>query len=320
VPALALLVLAPLLAEYLLGDFSVRQIGFLPFFIPQYGGGALLVREIARRSGKGWQSILLLALAYALVEEGFTTGTLFNPNWGGHHLLDYGYVAAFGTSLVWVVFVLTLHVVWSIGSAVAVAEGLAGPRWRSPWLGRIGLAVTSLVFVIGCALTVAVTRMQNPFVATPAQYASAAAAVVLAVSVAFLRRPATHGDSSPPSVGTIVGVSFALCSAFHLLHTQAPMRGWNPGLVLAGMVLLVLAAIAMLSTWSRRTDWGATHTLAAATGAILTYGWLSLTRMARGSTAIGWPTTTADVLGQAILLIGVLFLVQTGARRLHPLT
>src|SRR5262245_42066247 len=72
-PAVTLLVLSPIVAEFLLGDFSVRQLPFVLFFIPQYGGGALLVRELTRRSKRGWPTMLLLASAYALIEEGFTT-------------------------------------------------------------------------------------------------------------------------------------------------------------------------------------------------------------------------------------------------------
>ena len=34
--------------------------------------------------------MVLLAVAYALVEEGFTTRSLFNPNYVGQHLLAYG--------------------------------------------------------------------------------------------------------------------------------------------------------------------------------------------------------------------------------------
>jgi hypothetical protein len=70
-PALAPLVLAPIIAEFLLGDFSGRQLGFIAAFVPQYGGGALLVREMARRTGRGWPTMVLLALTYALIEEGF---------------------------------------------------------------------------------------------------------------------------------------------------------------------------------------------------------------------------------------------------------
>ena len=86
-PALALLVLSPLVAEFLLGDFSIRQFGLIVVLLPQYGGGALLVRETARRASKGWPSMILLALAYALIEEGFTTQSLFNPNYAGQRLL-----------------------------------------------------------------------------------------------------------------------------------------------------------------------------------------------------------------------------------------
>ena len=97
-PALALLIIAPLIAEFLLGDFNIRQIGFVVVFIPVYGAGALLVREITRRAGRGWPTLLLLALAYALILEGFTNQTLFNPNYAGQRLLDYGFIPALGTS------------------------------------------------------------------------------------------------------------------------------------------------------------------------------------------------------------------------------
>ena len=72
-PAFALLLLSPVVAEFLLGDFTVRQLGFVAFFLPLYGYGALLVRELTRRRGRGWPTMLLLALAYAFVEEGLTT-------------------------------------------------------------------------------------------------------------------------------------------------------------------------------------------------------------------------------------------------------
>src|SRR6185312_7023832 len=112
-PALLLLVLAPLTAEFLLGDFSIRQIALLVALLPQYGGGALLIREVTRRTGRGWPTIVTLGLAYSLIEEGLNTQSLFNPNYVGAHLLDYGFIPALGTSLLWTVFVLSIHVVWS---------------------------------------------------------------------------------------------------------------------------------------------------------------------------------------------------------------
>jgi hypothetical protein len=52
-PAVGLFLLAPLVGEYLLGNLSIRDIVALLFLAPMYGGGALLIREVARRTGRG---------------------------------------------------------------------------------------------------------------------------------------------------------------------------------------------------------------------------------------------------------------------------
>src|SRR5690242_2149518 len=115
-PALLLVVLAPIVAEYLLADFTVRDLPVLVVLLPLYGCGALLVRELTRRSGRGWPTMLLLGLAFALIEEAFLTQSLFNPDYVHQRLLDYGYIAALGTSLNWSAFVLSIHVVCSIAT------------------------------------------------------------------------------------------------------------------------------------------------------------------------------------------------------------
>jgi hypothetical protein len=318
-PALCLLLLSPVIAEFLLGDFSVGQLGLVLVFIPQYGGGALLVREVARRAHRGWPTILLLALAYALIEEGFTTQTLFNPNYAGARLLDYGFIPALGTSLDWSVFVLTLHVVWSIGSAIAIAEGLAGSRWATPWLGRIGLAVTTVLFLAGCLFTTAITLKMFPYVSSVRQFATVAILTGAAVAAAFLFFPADRPRrlaGSPPSVWVVGATTLALASAFHLVSGHASACKVHPALALAGILALELIAIVVLLRWSDREGWGPRHALAAATGAILTYGWLSISRFAAGTTALGVRTTAFDVAWQAALVAAVLVLVLVGTRRL----
>src|SRR4030095_8513063 len=100
-PALTLVFLAPVVAEFLLADFTVRDLGILIVLVPLYGCGALLIREGARRAHRGWPTIVLLALAYALLEEAFLTQSLFNPNYVGQRLLDYGFIPPLRTSLNW---------------------------------------------------------------------------------------------------------------------------------------------------------------------------------------------------------------------------
>ena len=108
-PAVGLFFLAPFISEYLLGDFPLTKLGYLLILGPLYGGGALLIREVVRRSGRGWPTIFMLAFAYAVLEEAFTTQTLFNPNYLklNLHLLDPAYIPALGIGGWWTVFVLT---------------------------------------------------------------------------------------------------------------------------------------------------------------------------------------------------------------------
>jgi hypothetical protein len=320
VAAFVLLVLAPLVAEFLLGDFTLRQIGFIAVFIPQYGGGALLVREVARRLGGRWPAILLLAVAYALVEEGLTTQSLFNPNYAGERPLDFGYIPALGTSLNWTVFVLTLHIVWSIGSSVAIAESLAGEQASLPWFGRRGLATTTLLYLFGCVLTTALTLQMFPYVASPAQFTSVAVAVavVIAMAVFVAHRRAEPLRGIAPAPWVVALVTLALGRAFHFCFDHGVPTRDHPVATLAALVSCELVGAVVLLRWSRRPGWTARHTLAAAVGAILVYGWISIGRFMAGRTALDVPTTSVDVASQVVLLALILGLAAVGWRRLRP--
>src|SRR5271170_1262481 len=157
-PAVGLFFLAPLVAEFLLGNLPIKLLPALVMLAPMYGGGALLIRETVRRMGRGWPSILLLALAFGILEEAFATQSLFNPDYLGMHfgLLKAAYIPALGMGGWWTIFVLNLHMVWSITTPIALVEGMVPEQSKTPWLGRVGLGVTSVVFAFGL---VATTRM-----------------------------------------------------------------------------------------------------------------------------------------------------------------
>jgi hypothetical protein len=44
---------APLVAEYRLADLPLKLLAALIVLAPAYGGGAILIRETARRTGRG---------------------------------------------------------------------------------------------------------------------------------------------------------------------------------------------------------------------------------------------------------------------------
>src|SRR5450755_2745325 len=78
-PALSLMVLAPLIAEVLPGATRVTSIFVLPIEILIWGGGAVLIRFAVRQLRLGWLNMLLLAMALAVAEECLIQQTSFAP-------------------------------------------------------------------------------------------------------------------------------------------------------------------------------------------------------------------------------------------------
>jgi hypothetical protein len=266
-PALTLFFLSPFVAEFLLGNISVSKIGAMLFLAPLYGGGAVVIREIARRRGRGWPTILLLALAYGLLEEGIVIHTLFNPNYLGLRLLDNAYIPALGIGAWWTLYVLALHTVWSISVPIAVVESLFANRRTTPWLGRVGLGVSGLLLAAGAVLMRVTTRKMDPFAASTLQQLTTWGLIVAIVALALgFRRIGTRRTGAAPAPAMIGAVTFVLglvlMAGFHFVH------GWP---AVGGYILLYFGATALLLMWSRRTGWTPLHTFAAAGGAMLTY-------------------------------------------------
>ncbi|MGD1107130.1 MAG: hypothetical protein ABR865_08790 [Terracidiphilus sp.] len=289
-PAVTLFFLAPFVAEYLLGDFPVTF--FWPYIVlaPMYGGGALLIRELTRRSGRGWPTILLLGVAYAIIEEAFTTQSLFNPDiFGLHaHLLSHAWIPALGIGAWWTLFMLNVHAFWSIGVSIALAEGLfPSPeglypsRARTPWLGKVGLSVAAALFAFGVYWSTHYSLRHDPFRASPAQFIVSALLVVVFAAAAFLVPPALRDKSATPAASDstrdllpappafITGVAAFLLGAAVFLSPILWI--WNWGAV-AFILAIDLVFLVGLRLFSHRTAWTPLHTLSVGAGGALLYG------------------------------------------------
>jgi hypothetical protein len=307
-PAIGLFFLAPLVAEFLLGDLPIKMLGTVVILAPMYGGGALLIREFARRTGKGWPTIFVLAFAYAVLEEAFTTQTLFNPNYLhlNLHLLEPAYIPALGIGAWWTIFVLTLHTVWSISTSIALAEALVPERAMKPWLGTLGLSVVGVLFVLAAIASTRFEIKQDHFIASAAQFASAAIVCVLAIVVSFLlpANSTSKRSGTVPSPWIVASGALAAGSIF-LMVPKA--WGW---LAVGIYVVLDLVMIALISVMSGRSGWDSRHRLGLAAGAALTYAWHSFTvAPVVGSAGPGFR------IGNAIFAAGLLVLLFFGARR-----
>lgn len=279
-PVLTLLLLAPFVGEFLLGDFTLRQIWIYPIMLPIYGGGALLIREAARRSGRGWPTILLLGLAYGIVEEALADQSLFNPHFLGLHLIDYGYIPALGISAPWTTYVLAIHVVWSIGVPIALVEALVPERRTEPWVGRKGLASAGLLYAVGVAIVTAGTAAREHFMASRAQLACGALAAAAVAALAFALFAPAGGGSEPGSAAGPARPRLALAMgslAFLFGSTLVMMTGLERFLAPATVVAAELAALAIpmaaLAYVRRSPGWSDACADAAAVGALLVYCW-----------------------------------------------
>ena len=266
-PAFALFFMSPFVAEFLLGDFSIDALWIVLVVGPLYGGGALLVREVARQLGRGWPTMLLLALAYGLFEEGIVIQTLFNPNYLGLHLLRHAYLPAVGIGGWWTVFVLTLHTVWSISVPIAMVESLFAARRATPWLGKAGLGVSAVLFVGGGVLLRLATSKQEHFAASHAQLFTTWLAFAAVVLVALRCRPTPTPRAGAVPLPWIVG-AIALVWGLAFMNVNKALAGWALASVQSALDVI---AIVLLFAFARRSTWTPLHTVAAAGGAMLAY-------------------------------------------------
>jgi hypothetical protein len=126
-PAGFLFFFAPLTAEYVSGSSPNLNPVFLLANLFLYGAGAILIRELRVRWGRGWLAVFIMAAAYMVAEEGLMLNTLFDPtkNATGR---------ALGVNWVWLTGMLVVHSLVSIFTPIMLAEAIYEKRANEPWV------------------------------------------------------------------------------------------------------------------------------------------------------------------------------------------
>ncbi|MEV4761130.1 hypothetical protein AB0J89_00685 [Micromonospora chokoriensis] len=272
-PVVALLLLAPWAAECSWGGFAIDD--FLPVLIflgPMYGGAAILIRETARHLGAGWPTIVLLAAAFGVLQAGLVDQSLFNPDF----LDDTQYadtraaaeatlVPGLGFSLRQAFDYVGNHIVLTICAPIVLIESFLGPERRlRPWLGRPGLAVVGVIYLLGSLLIFTDINDDKGFLASPLQLAFAAVVILALAGTALLprwRRPRPRRARRVPHplwLGLlIILVRFG--------------TDLTPGWAGVTIALALAAAVGGLVAYvSSSADWGQRHVLAAGSASLVT--------------------------------------------------
>ncbi len=309
-PVIGLFLLAPFVGEFLLGNITIEGLIFGVLLAPMYGGGAVLVRELAHRYGGGWPTIALLACAYALIEEGPLDQLLWNDSYPGvDSFHTASYVPALGTSVELIQTVIALHAVWSICVPIALVETFVPDRRATPWLGRTGLIVIATIYALGAAFVFWGNYSEYHFIAPATPQILIGIVIVGLVIAAFAigsrRLPALDSRAPAP---WLAGAAALVATSAYWMASGFGTSEWSEW---AGIVIWCLVAgggAVVISRWSRQRGWDARHRFSLAAGATLTYVWLAFPMPpSDGGSA------TVDLVSNVVFgLIAVMVLVLAG--------
>ncbi len=308
-PVLGVAALAPVTAELLqayLGDIGgvFGLVAVVVFLAPLYGGAALLIREIAVRTGRGWPGRLLLATAFGVAMPTLVDVSLFTvhrpdiDDW--EQIVSAAPVGSIGISAVvtWV----GGHALMSIAAPLATVESLS--QTRGPWLGKIGLAVTATLMLL-VAAAVHHDQVSSYDVKVDALHYAVSAAVVtglVALALTPLGRPVRRAHiQSAPQPWVCAAVGLVLIAAFDLVPLS-----WLG--VAIDLTVLALGGSLVLR-WSRSPGWDRSRI------ATLTFGGLLARTLIGFLAPLPQNTTWAAKISQNLLYLALVLALGSAMTR-----
>ena len=267
---LCLLFGAPVFAELIQSYLDITgKLGgtlfLIAFLAPLYGGVALLIREVAVRTGMGWRGRLLLAGAFGVLMPTWVDLSLWIPQsaeeielWG-----DIRAVTIAGVSVLALSSWALGHVVMSIAAPLVVVEALLPSGRGRTWLGWFGITVLT-VLAVGVAALIHFDEEGPDAQTSVAKYALSLAFTAVLAIAAFTRlgRPLTPVEGRGTASPLLLGIAgFLLMLAFDM----APASWLGLALVWGALV----AAVAILLRCARSPEWTSRHLVAFAFGGIL---------------------------------------------------
>jgi hypothetical protein len=321
-PIVVLIFLSPVLTELLMGTVHLSNLWLLVPEMSVYGTAALLVREVTRRGRRGWGTLLLLGIAFAIAEECVILQTSLTPQFFPP-AFDANFGWARGVQWIYLTAMLWYESVYAIVLPIYLTEMLFPARRDEPWVSENGLAATAGIFVLASIgvwqlwSRVGLQRYGPSTYQVPPLYIVAALIVIAMIVAGTLligprARPSQKADRRAARPWLVWLLSFGFSLAWFLmiilaylpatsLNGMSPLIPIGAGLVWIGIGLLVVRRI------SSAADWGDRQRLALIFGA-------SVASML-GGTLVVLTAAPIDIIGKyALDLIAVVLFAMFAAR------
>ncbi len=303
-PAFTLIFLAPFIAEVLSG---ATRVSFLFAFVPEmmmWGCGALIIRELVKRWGGGWTSVLLLALALAVFEECVVQQTSLAPLPWPAVSANYGRV--YGVNWIYFLYMLGYESVWVVVVPIQVTE-LIFPEWREErWLRTGGMITSVVVFLLGAGVAwYAWIKRARPMVFHAPYYDVPQSMIVeflvvilMLILLAFLARHVERADATtrtaPPPWSMVAAAMLFGFPWYRLMVLIFGERSSQPfwmsmalGVMWGGFAYFFIRYWSVGRGWNDKHRWG------------LSFGAVLVCMIAGFSGSSTWPRE--DLIGKCVL-------------------
>ncbi|WP_041856013.1 hypothetical protein [Candidatus Korobacter versatilis] len=322
-PALTLMVLAPVIAEVMSG---ATRLSFLFALLPEilvWGGGALLIRELVRRWGGGWTSMLLLGLGLSMAEEFLIQQTSLAPlPWLGN-AVQYG--RAWGVNWIYFLYMLGFESVWVVLVPVQITELMFRDRREQTWLRTRGIIIVSIFFALGSFVAWFAWIKQArpnvfhvpPYNPAPTTLLAGFLAIGLLGVLAYVLRnvrvvPRSNGKHLSPWLVAIFTAVLALPWWWLMVLIFVPGQHLPFGIAMALGVAWAAISYFVISRWTSAAGWSDIHRWATAFSA--TVAMMAITYL--GSST--WSKT--DLVGKVVGNVVMVFLLVLLLKKLRALS
>lgn len=267
---------AELLSAYDDSTGDPRAITFaVIFFGGLYGAPALLARELVRRLGWGWPSLLLLFAALGTAQACLIDQSMFAVDYQGYEgweaTREATLIPSLGISASNTYNFIGGHMIYSFAAPIALAEAWAPRRAREPWFGPVGTAIAALAYLGAAGMILFDPESHS---GSPVQLAVSAGVVVAFLAAALLlgRAPATAPRAAAGRLPVWAVLSITLVAA--LIPDLVGAETWGGlavGLAANGLVGVGILVAARVWGWSLR------HSAAVGLGFLLARGLMAFT-------------------------------------------